>query len=342
MGISDWFQRVRHANAGANGRETAETLERIVQLTNPRLKFARRYSARLRPAVEAAMQYARELVAGAPPAHDASVAGWQSDPFMRAFFATAEDLARAFSRSAELRAWFDANGACSEVFAVLSMLLVERRVLGVALEHGVLKRDVPQTTVSFTDYRVRLCGRSEADLKREIECRIVDQLALASLASTTQDQAQRGVLEQENALLRTRLRLLQGRGAGLVALAGPSAPDGSTLARLQAELAMNEENLRTIASGAEALEYQLEHLIDVLANAREHFFVTPRRLRLDRMNVVLADADPAPGVTLDLQIARVPMPEGPPELRTFVYVRFQRAALLPKSALMTEAARMLQ
>jgi hypothetical protein len=60
------------------------------------------------------------------------------------------------------------------------------------------------------------------------------------------------------------------------------------------------------------------------------------------MNVALADDDPAPGVTLDLQIARVPMPDGPPELRTFVFVCFQRSALLPKSALMTEAARMLQ
>jgi hypothetical protein len=342
MSMSDWFRRGRHANAGANGRETAETLERIVRLTNPRLKFARRYRACLTPAVETAMQYARELVASVPPARDASAAGWQSDPFMRAFFATAEDLVRAFSRSADSRAWFEANGACSEVCAVLSMLLAERRVLGVAYEGGVLRRDVPQTTVSFSDYRVRICGRSETELRRDLESRIVDQLALASLARTTQDRAQRGVLEQENALLRTRLRLLQGRGAGLVGLAGPSPPDGSTLARLQSELAVNEENLRSIASGSGALEHQLEDLSDVLANPREHFFVTPRRIRLDRMNVALADDDPAPGVTLDLQIARVPMPDGPAELRTFAFVRFQRAALLPKSALMTEAARMLQ
>jgi hypothetical protein len=342
MSISDWFRRVPHANAGANGREAAETLERIVQLTNPRLKFARRYRTRLAPAVQTAMQYARELVASVPSAREASAGTWQSDPAMRAFFATAEDLARAFSRSAELRAWFDANRASSEVCAVLSMLLVERRILGVALEGGVLRRDVPQTTVSFADYRVRICGRSEPELRRDLECRIVDQLALASLATTTNDQAQRGVLEQENALLRTRLRLLQGRGAGLVALAGPSAPDGSVLARLQAELAMNEQNLRSIASGPEALDYQLEHLAGVLENPREHFFVTSRRLRLDRMNVVLADDDPTPGVILDLQVARVPMPDGPPEFRTFVFVCFQRAALLPKSALMTEAARMLQ
>src|SRR4051794_39187650 len=127
MGMTDWIQRIRGGPPGANEREAAETLERIVQFTNPRLRFARRYRARLMPALQTAMQYARELVASVPPARQATVAAWQSDPCMRAFFATAEDLVRAFSRSAELRAWFDANRACSEVCAVLSMLLVERR-----------------------------------------------------------------------------------------------------------------------------------------------------------------------------------------------------------------------
>ena len=133
-----------------------------------------------------------------------------------------------------------------------------------------------------------------------------------------------------------------GMGAGLVALSGPSAPDGSTLSRLQSELAMNEANLGSIASGAEALEYQLERLNDVLANAGEHFFITARHVRLDRMNVLLADEDPAPGASLDLQIVRVPLPDAAPDFRTFTFVRFPRAAMLPRTALVSEAARMLQ
>jgi hypothetical protein len=60
------------------------------------------------------------------------------------------------------------------------------------------------------------------ELRREIESRIVDQLAMAGLAIATHDQSQRDVLEQENASLRTRLRLLNGRGAGLVLSDGRS------------------------------------------------------------------------------------------------------------------------
>ena len=344
MSIRDWFHRARNGNGdgGRNARDVSPTLDRIVQLTNPRLKFARRYRARLTPAVDIAVQHARSLVASVPPACEASAAAWQYDPCLRAFFSSGDDVVRAFSRSAELRAWFDMNATASEVCAVLSVRLVERRILGVALDGGVIRRDVPQTTVSFDDYRVRICGRSEQELRAEIECRIVDQLALVGLSIATHDQGQREVLEQENALLRTRLRLLQGRGAGLVALVGPSAPDGSVLARLQTELAMNEANLSSIASGAEALEYQLERLREVLANAGEHLFITSRQMRLDRMNVVVADDDPAPGASLNLQIARVPIPDGAVEFRTFILVRFQRAAMLSKTTLSNDAARMLQ
>ncbi len=338
MGIFDWIRGGTHARDDAGA---AEVLEHLVQLTNPRLRFARRYRARLMPAVQAAMNYARSLVASVPPSRDASPAAWQSDSCLRAFFATPDDIARAFSRSPELRAWFDTNPAAQEVHVVLSMLLTERRTLGVTLESGVMRRDVPQTTVSFGDYRARICGRSESDLREEIERRVVDQLALAGLAIATQDESQREVLEQERALLRARLRLLEQQGSGMSALGLRVNPELGQLARIKIDLAVNEENLRSFAGGAETLEYQLESLRRVLGNPAEHFFLSAKRMRVDRMNVVLDEDSPSPGETLDLQVARIPIPDGAPEFRTFMLVRFPRSVLLPKTVLQSDAARML-
>ena len=104
---------------------------------------------------------------------------------------------------------------------------------------------------------------------------------------------------------------------------------------------MNEANLRSIAAGPEALDYQLERLREVLENPRAHLFVTTRRVRLDRMNVLLEDTAAGAAEPLDLRIARIPLPEGPPELRTFVLARFARAELLPQSELFADAARVL-
>jgi hypothetical protein len=55
----------------------------------------------------------------------------------------------------------------------------------------------------------------------------------------------------------------------------------------------------------------------------------------------LSEDSTAPGETLELQVARIPIPDGPPEFRTFVLVRFPRAALLPRGELLSEAARLL-
>ena len=341
MGILDWI-RGKRGPVDAEGEARArEGVERVVQLSNPRLHFARGYRARLLPAVRAAMGYARGLIATIPPARDATATAWQSDPYMRAFFATADDLARAFSRSPEVRAWFDTHAMATEMYVVLSMLLTERRTLGAALEGGVIRRDVAQTTVTFGDYRARICGGSELELRQELERRVVDQLALSGLVKTAQDSSQRQVLEQERALLRTRMKLLEGRGAGLAGLSGKSAPDDTHLSRLQSDLAINEERLKSLAAGPEALDYQLDRLCEVLSKPEEHLFITPKRLRLDRMNIVLDEANPAPGETLDLQIGRVPVPDAPPEFRTFVFVRLPKSILLPKSALLSDAAREL-
>jgi hypothetical protein len=341
MGILDWFRGITGGAGTAGDALTREACERIVQLANPRLRFAHRYRQRLVPVVGTAMEYARSVVASVPPALDASPATWQSNPAMRAFFATGEDLLRTFSQLPELRAWFEANPGEAAVYTVLSMHLAEKRGLGAALEGDVVRRDVPQTTISFTDHRARIFGASETRLREEIERRIVDQLSLSALLNAADDQSRREVLEQERALLKMRLRLLQRQGAGVSGLGMRVNPEMGELARIQMDLAVNEANLNSLAAGPESLDYQLQRLCDVLSNPEQHFSVSTRQLRIDRMNVVVDERSTAPAETLDLRIARIPMPDAPPDFRVFMFVHFPRIALLPKSVLQSEAARQL-
>jgi hypothetical protein len=342
MGIMDWMRTRLVRTAARQDPLAAEAVERIVRLANPRLVFAHRYRSRLTPAARNAMNYAAQLVMAAAPAREASAAAWQTDHCIRSMFATSQEVGRTFSRSPEVRAWFRENPAAREICTVLSMQLVERRVLGVAFEEGVLQREVPQTTVSFTDHRARICAATEQDLRQELERRIVDQLALAAVALAAQDESRRVVLEQERALLRARLRLLGAKGAGISGLGLRVSPEMGDLARLQLELAVNEQNLRALASGSEDLDYQVECMCTTLTNPADHFSVSARRIRLDNLNIVLPDDSTTPGATLDLQIARVPIPDAAPEFRTFVLARFPRAELISQAELLREASAMLR
>jgi hypothetical protein len=323
MGLLNWWSKRGHDPGGQWSKEQiAETVERVVQTTNPRLRFLGRYKKRLAPAVTASLNYAREIVASIPAPHEASAAGWNADPCVRAFFATSDDIKQVFSRAPEVRAYFTQNPAAERAFALISMAMVERKILGMALEGDVMRRDVPQTTMSFGDYRVRFCMPTESDLKQEIERRIVDQLALEGLARMTDDRSLRERLEKERALLNVRLRLLERQGVGM---GGAGSADQSEITRLEAQLEENTRKLDDTGSGADVLDCELERLCEVLADPAQHFQISNRRLRLDRMNVILAENSLQPGEEIEFTVGQTFGSQ--PQKRAFAFVCFARTDL---------------
>jgi hypothetical protein len=341
MSLFDWWRGRGGSAANAQDRQRIdEAVERVVQTTNPKLRFARRYRERLAPAVEASLIYARDLVAQVPPAREASVAAWSGDLYLRAFFATADDLARAFSRAVDLRAYFDQNPQMPEAYATLGMEMTERKILGTAMEGDSIRRDVAQTSVSFGDYKVGIWGRTESDLRAAIERRILDQLALEGLERIAADQSRRAALEQESALLKSRLQLLARQGAGMGAALGNEATAQADPAGLQSQLDENTRNLGSLGGGAALLDHELEHIRSVLAQPEQHFYVSSRRLRLDPMNIVIEDSGAQTGTELQFLQARIPGTT-PPQLRAFMLVRFPRADLLPAARLFADAARLV-
>jgi len=313
-----------------------DAIERVVQIANPKLKLVSRYRARLAPPVAASLKYIKALVAAIPPSREASAAGWAGDPCMTAFFASASDIARAFSRSREVRAYFDAHPGATETFALLGMEMTERRVLGMDLQGDVVRSDVPQTTLSFGDHRMRLCAGSEAELRAELERRLVEQLAMEGIKRAGGDQALREDLGRDRALLQARLKLLQRRGGGIQgALGGEAAGEGER-AKIAAELERNAEALASL--GGTALEREFNRICDILSQPEEALHVATRKVRLDRMNVIQKEASTA-GAELAFEVARAEGP--PPRSRAFTLVKFLRADLLPPGQGVADAERLL-
>ncbi len=307
---------------------------------NPQLRLARRYQAQLEPAVATSLKYVSDLVAALPAPREASAAAWSTDPYMHAFFVAPDDIARALSRSTDLRTYFEQNPDVPEAYAVLGMAMTERHILGVALEGETMRRDVLQTTVSFSDHQVRMCGRTDPDLRLEIIRRIVDQLGLDGLARIAEDKSRRDMLEQERALLKTRLLLLERQGAGMRAVLGSDvAPKSEEMARLQEQIEENEKNLDSLGLRAEAVERALNRVCEVLADPSPLIYIESRQFRLDNMNVMLPENSTQAGEEVTIQIARVPTT--PPQMRAFALVRFARGDLLPAANLFDEAARLL-
>ena len=339
MGLLNRLRRTDHPGTAQDRQLVGATVERVMQL-HPQLRLARQYEKRLAPAVATSLEYMRALVEAVPAPREASAAAWVGDPYIHAYFAAPDDVALAISRSADLRAFFGRNADVPEAVAVLGMELTERHILGVAQEGGTLRRDVPQTTMSFSDHQVRMCGRTDVELRDEIVQRLLEQLALEGLARTAADKSRRNELERDRALLKTRLQLLERQGTGIRAVLGSDATaDLGELARLQAEVEENERNLAGLGLRAEALDRALDHVRTVFAEPGRHLYVSARRVRLDRMNVVLEEHSTQAGDDFEFQIAR--LPTTPPRVRAFSLVRFARADMLPEKSMFDEARQLL-
>ena len=326
---------------GDDGTKTEgvdEAVERIAALY-PMLRLARRYQANLRPAVATSIQYVTDLIASLPPPHEASAHGWSTDPCLHAFFASPDSLIRAFSRSEDLRTYFERNAGAQEAYAVLGMAMIERHVLGAELQGDTMRRDVVQTTVSFDDHQVRICGSTDSHLRQEIVHRMIDQLALEGLNKIAADQTRRDMLEKERALLKTRLLLLGRQGTGMGAMFSGNAIAGSDeMIRLQAQMEENTRDLDGLGNRSEGLERKLGCICEVLTEPDQYVFVIKKELRLDRMNVVRAPDSAHACEDIVFHIARVPAME---QMRAFALVRFPRSELLPVGSLLDQAIREL-
>jgi hypothetical protein len=328
----------RNPGGAADRARVDDAVERILAL-GPHLRNARRCGTRLETAVSTALGHVDGIVAAIPPPHEASAAAWSSDPYIHAFFASPDSVAPVLSRSRDLHAFFEQNPGLQEAHAVLGMAMREKHMLGVALEGETLRRDVIQETVGFSDHQVRICGRSEPALREEIVRRMIIQLGLQGMARYSAQQEQRGLLERERALLRTRLQLLERKGVGVGALVGGEHVGADELVRLQDEIAANEDTLAQLGLRSEALDRELDQVCAVLQAPAGHLSLQTRRCVLNKMNVILPPGSQDGGDEVVFQVAQVPTV--PPSVRAFTLVRFARADLREQSNLLDEAARLL-
>jgi hypothetical protein len=344
MGFFDRLWPRKPARPDPQTEQTRALADRLTELSPP-LKLARDWRARLAPALAQSLTYVSDVVRTLPPAHEASAANWLADPYIHAFFAAPDEIAHVLSRSAELHAWFESHPFANETYAVLGMAMSERRSFGVAQHGDQVHADVAQTTLSFDDHQVRVCGETEADLRALIVQRVVEQIALEGLAQIGADETRRDALEQERALLRTRLQLLTHHGAGTHRMVGEQAvADAAELARLEALIVANEQALAALGLKTDALEHQLSVICEVLAHPAQHANVEMRQLRLSPMNVLLepgvaeaGDVSGAPGAQIVVPLAHIPA--SPAGLRAFSLVRFARKDLQPLPRVLDEDSR---
>ena len=341
MGILDWFKnRPSQFDPDRLSDEMSlRAIDKAVTLTNPSLRLLPDYQTRLERGAGISVRYIRELVLSLPPAINVSAANWASDPALRAFFVSADDIPETLGRSNSLRTLFDKFPGLDEAYFILVMKYSEQRAFGMALQGDVVQRDVAQTVVGFSDHQVRICGHEDKEIRRLLGAQAYEYLVAQALSEIGEDRSERRELANERELIRSRLRLLRQQGPGLGSIFGSAPAPSGQLLKLEAQLLENERQMEALGSPQSALSDELDTLCAVLEHPESYLHGEQLSLHLSSLNTVIDPDDAEDVAPVEFSLARL---TGVPQIeRAFVMARFSRCEMPPVQINFDKAAALL-
>jgi len=200
----------------------------------------------------------------------------------------------------------------------------ERTFLGMGMEMQgqVIRRDVRQTAISFTDHRVFTPSLNESELKDNLQRRAFESLIAYTLERISNLVAARHLLEEQQQLLNMQLKVKQLKGKSLEAMIGNSSGTEIDIEALRAQAANNGQTDARLTT----LDDYIDRIADVLGHPQTWLKLYSVTMRLSKMNIQLDDQSNDPGYTLQLTEAAL----GEYLRRTLLIARFPREELLPE------------
>ena len=315
-------------------------IERVVDGTDPRLRAVSHYRRKLWPAVERGIDYVVNFVNVLPPAITADRQGYMSDPRLRALFASPESLREILSFSDGARNYLKQapNPLPAELYAGLGAVRVERNVLGIEMDGEILRRDVAQTMVNFSDHRVVCFADDEQDSRRELMrrgCDILIETALQGLISSRVEKTQ--LEQQQRKLLLQKASILKQGQVGLESLAGPATQEPVDLNALEQQLETLETELGQLRADSATLDQHLAKVASTLSEPEKYLQLESIPLTLDHTNIkVSADSQ---RVANSMTFQEIVM--GKNRRVVAMFIRFPSSELLPQPDFFEEANRLL-
>jgi hypothetical protein len=334
--MTSWLRRLFPDPAERQRRHRlAAVVEDVVSHTEPRLRAARRYRRRLEGPVEKSMLYGEALAWAVPGPIDFDAATWAADPLVHAFFSSVPAMRQSFSRSRELRAFFDSHPQATSCYC---LLFAERQLKTVfttrQLDDGI-PQEMATTSVTFAEPTPCLPTADEGDLRGQLGILVFNGVTRAAVALLAKRKKDRKAVEEQQALLTLRMKLARDAGKCLDSLMAGAHQAEQVDAALQRDVAEVERRAAALPGRMTELEHAFQEVVAVYDNPEAHVYVHGIDICLDRMNLV------APECRYDGAKVRLLEATGPRGTRVALVARYARADILPAQQVFLDAEKAL-
>lgn len=179
---------------------------RAVDQVDPLLRQVGGYPDRYAKAVAYSLEYAKDLATRVPGPLRIDREHFATDPTVHALFGSIDAVRAAMCASQAMREYVQACPAAQEVYALMGMRRNERTAMGMDMEGDILRRDVPQTLVYFSDHTIAEPAETEAESRERIAWALFDSLTEHVRKRVEARREEKVELEHQKDDLMARLR----------------------------------------------------------------------------------------------------------------------------------------
>ena len=334
--MARWLQKLLPDPAERQRRRRlVAVIEDVVSHTDPRLRAARRYRRRLEGPVEKSLLYGEALSWAIPGPIDFNAASWLEDPLVHAFFSSVPAMKAAFSRSRDLRAFFEGHPESQFCYCLLFAERQLKTVFTTRQLDGGIPQEMATTSVTFAEPLPCLPAADEVDLRGQLGILVFNGVTRAAVALLAKRKKDRKAVEEQQALLTLRMKLSRDAGKCLDSMMAGGEQADRADAALQRDVAEVERRAAALPARTTELEHTFREVVAVYDSPETHVHVSGIDICLDRMNLV------APECRYDGARVRLLEATGPRGTRVALVARYARADMLPAEAVFLDAEKAL-
>jgi hypothetical protein len=261
--------------------ELLTAIDRAVSAVEPLLKQTGGYPDQYRKPVAAALEHAHRLAASVPGPVTVDRESYASDPFVHALFPDIRAIAESVCTSLALQDYQREFPDSKELYALMGMRRIEKKVVGMELSGQTVQRDVLQKAVYFTSHTIEDPAPSERQAREQVAMSFFDRLVGKVKMRVEQRKQAKHSLLLEQDMLMAQLHTAN-------ALDRPA---------LEEKLADRMNALQATVSSLE-LSHYTEDFKAVLLHPEEYLHLTQVPIVMDSMGIRRAKEDAGRGKSI--------------------------------------------
>ena len=307
--------------------ELNDAIECVIDGIEPKLRYLPGYKKILSNAVANSLAYISNLVDTIPEPIFISSKTFFTDPQIKAYFVTIENIQNTFSSNMELRSFFEKpeNRNLDEACALLCMNEKEQTVLGMEQHGDIIQRDVIQTALNFSEHKILSPAICEAEVRKGIKQCIFDALITHALQQIIKHKQQKQGLEIQRSLLKSRLKSRQSHGDGLSKLL-TSTTEVELSENVEQQIAELEKKLQKLPTTWDAPRFYMEIIKEILTQPENFIRIKTKSFNITKKGIVTNEKSSQSVNTIhfnEILIANVLE-------RVVAIVRYPRSEMLPR------------